>query len=432
MNSPLSWNRIPRVAPDHIRQLTSRRQALPASGHPLLAYGQGRSYGDVCLTDQGTLLLTRGLDHLIHFEADTGVLRCEAGVTLAEVLNLVVPRGWFLAVTPGTRYATVGGAVANDVHGKNHHFAGSFGHHVRRLELVRSDGDRLECAPDQNGDLFAATIGGLGLTGLIAWVELQLVRISNPWMWTQSRRFRHLDEFWLMNEAAEREWPYVVAWVDCLASGRRRGRGVLHCGLHAPSQAELPGFRERHRRFPLDPPFSLVNGLSLRAFNTLYYHKPVFPAGQLSHYVPYFYPLDALRDWNRLYGRKGFFQYQCVLPPDTTREGVDALLRQIAHSGEGSFLAVLKSFGHQPSRGLLSFPRPGTTLALDFPNRGSVTRNLLARLDGVVRQAGGALYPAKDARMPADLFQSGFPQWEHFSEFVDPAFSSNFWRRVTV
>ncbi len=431
MTAPLSWNRIPRIAPERVELLIDRRRPLPSTGWPLLAHGQGRSYGDVCLTDQGTLMLTRGLDHLIDFDAATGVLRCEAGVTLDELLALAVPQGWFLASTPGTRYATVGGAVANDVHGKNHHVAGTFGHHVRALELVRSSGERLECRPDQEAGLFQATIGGLGLTGLISWVELQLTSVHNAWIWMESRRFRNLDEFWLMNEQAEASWPYTVAWVDCLARGKNRGRGVLLCGRHAPPQPELPVFRSRHRRVPVDPPISLINSLSLRAFNELYYRKPVNPQGSLCHYLPFFYPLDAIQDWNRIYGRKGFYQYQCVLPPAEARAATYGLLGAIAASGQGSFLAVLKTFGDRPSLGMLSFARPGTTLALDFPDRGGDTLRLLNELDAIVREAGGALYPGKDARMPADLFQAGYPRWQQFAEFIDPAFSSSFWRRVT-
>lgn len=435
MGAPLPWNRLPRVAPDQVRRLGNRRQPLPNEApRPLLAHGNGRSYGDVCLTDRGTLLLTRGLDRFIAFDSHSGVIRCEAGVTLDEILSLIVPQGWFLPSTPGTRHVTLGGAVANDVHGKNHHVAGSFGHHVRGLELLRSSGERIECGPESRDAWFRATVGGLGLTGLITWVELQLLPIQNPWMWVESRRFDNLEAFWELNRAAEAEWPYTVAWIDCLAKGAARGRGVLLAGRHAPpqpDQSRLPAFRERSRGIPFDPPISLVNAASLRAFNTFYYRRPVKPQGGLVHYVPYFYPLDAIEGWNRIYGRHGFYQYQCVLPPTAAQAATAALLDAITRSGQGSFLAVLKTFGNKPSLGMLSFPRPGTTLALDFPNRGDMTHRLFRDLDTIVSDAGGALYPAKDARMPASLFQSGFPEWESFSEFIDPAFSSRFWQRVS-
>lgn len=432
MTAPHSWNRLPKVKPEAVHALTQRTgniaNALP---RPLLAHGNGRSYGDVCLTERGTLLLTRGLDRFIDFDPLQGVVRCEAGVTLGEILALVVPHGWFLASTPGTRLATMGGAISNDVHGKNHHDVGSFGHHVRAFDLWRSDGSVIECRPNDNTGWFRATIGGLGLTGLIRWVEIQLIPVQNPWMWVESTRFSNLDEFWTLNREAEANWPYTVAWIDCLAKGNSRGRGILLSGQHAAAQTELPPFKTNEKRIPFDPPFSLVNNLSLKAFNTLYYRQPMRPQGALTHYVPYFYPLDAIQDWNRIYGRKGFYQYQCVIPPEQAEAATAALLATIAKRGEGSFLAVLKTFGNKPSLGMLSFPRPGTTLALDFPNRGGKTLRLLEELDAIVKEAGGTLYPGKDARMPAGLFQSGYPDWQVFSNYVDPNFSSRFWERVT-
>ncbi len=430
MSKITSWNRIPALQPTRTCRL-ERRELPPNAPTPWLPHGSGRSYGDVCLTDQGSLLLTTALDRFIQFDVSTGVLRCESGVTLYEILHYIVPQGWFLPCTPGTGYATIGGALANDVHGKNHHDAGSFGDHVRAFELLRSDGSRLICTPGENTALFRASIGGLGLTGLITWVELQLVPIQNPWMWVVSRRFANLDEFWHLNAEAEQQWPYTVAWIDCLAGKQARGRGILFSGRHAAAQTRLSAFKARQRRVPFDPPISLVNGLSLRCFNALYYRQPTSPHGRLSHYAPYFYPLDSIRDWNRIYGRKGFYQYQCVLPPENARDATAALLDAIAQSGEGSFLAVLKTFGNRTAPGMLSFARPGTTLALDFPDKGASTHALFRQLDTIVMAAKGALYPAKDARMPGELFRAGYPQWEEFAQFIDPAFMSHFWKRVT-
>lgn len=433
MSKLQSWNRLPQITSDTI--YTLNEYTIPNASQaprPLLAHGNGRSYGDVCLNNKGTLLHTLQLDRFISFDRYTGVLRCESGVTLQQILQLIVPYGWFLHCTPGTQYATIGGALANDVHGKNHHAQGSFGHHVTAFELIRSTGEVLLCRPDQNIEMFKATVGGLGLTGLISWIEIQLMPVNNPWMWVESHRFDNLEHFWRLNKEAEQQWPYTVAWIDCLASGNSQGRGILFAGKHAAHQAHLPIYKEGRKRIPIDPPISLVNGLSLRSFNTLYYRQSIKPQGSLSHYAPYFYPLDSIQDWNRIYGRKGFYQYQCVLPPEVAREATARLLDAIAKSGQGSFLAVLKTFGSQPSIGMLSFARPGTTLALDFPNLGDKTLKLFNTLDDIVSEAGGALYPAKDARMPASLFQSGFPEWEHFSEFVDPAFSSHFWQRVTL
>lgn len=430
MSAPTSWNRLPRVAPDEIYTVLSRFDEPPSAlPRPFSVYGNGRSYGDVCLTEKGSLLLTKGLDRFISFDAATGVLRCEAGVTLESILSLCIPQGWFLPVTPGTQLATVGGAVANDVHGKNHHVQGSFGHHVRALELWRSDGQAIICQP---GDCwFASTVGGLGLTGLIRWVELQLLPVVNQWMWVEAKRFTSIDEFWLLNKAAESDFDYTVAWVDCLAKPPKKGRGLLFCANHASELEVLPAFTKSKKSIPFETPVSLVNSLSLRAFNQVYYHQPLKEERFLQHYVPYFYPLDAIQNWNRIYGTKGFYQYQCVIPPESSEAAISALLDVISMRSQGSFLAVLKAFGQKKSVGMLSFARAGATLALDFPNRGSSTRALLNELDSIVKDAGGALYPAKDARMSADMFQSSFPEWEAFSNYVDPHFSSRFWRRVT-
>ncbi|MBD2859388.1 FAD-binding oxidoreductase [Spongiibacter sp. KMU-158] len=429
---------MPRLKPKEVIAL--RLAQFPSRNGPFTVYGNGRSYGDVCLTGDATLLKTRHLDRFIAFDPDTGVLECQAGVTLQEVLDLTVSQGWFLAVTPGTRFATVGGAIANDVHGKNHHSAGSFGHHVISLELVRSDGEILTCSLEENPLWFQATLGGLGLTGLIASVRLQLLAIESPWMRVVSQRFANLSEFWELNKSMEANWPYTVAWVDCLAKGANLGRGVYYAAKHldahsfqsSESLTPKPLSREKTLTFPLDSPISLVNNLSLRAFNSLYFRKPVEPLGGFAHYVPYFYPLDAIRHWNRIYGRKGFYQYQCVLPPQTSVDGINAMLQAISKSGQGSFLAVLKTFGERPAAGMLSFPRPGATLALDFPNREGHTQSLFETLDSIVHEAGGALYPAKDARMPAELFRQAFPAWEQFAHYIDPQLTSNFWKRITT
>jgi FAD/FMN-containing dehydrogenase len=425
-----SWNRVPKVGHSRVLDVSGRHEALPAfaAGERCIAFGAGRSYGDVCLNEGGALLRTRRLDHFIAFDRAAGRLTCEAGVQLKDILDLATPQGWFPPVTPGTRFVTVGGAIANDVHGKNHHIQGAFGHHVRRLELLRSDGERIVCGPDLRPEWFAATVGGLGLTGLIAWAELQLTPVSNAFMVTQATRFRSLEEFWTLNERAEQDWPYTVSWIDCAAKG---GRGILLAGRHAPTRSGLPAARERKLNFPVETPISLVNAASLRAFNAAYYHRPLPRGLALSHYAPFFYPLDAILNWNRIYGARGFFQYQCVLPPACSREAIADLLAMIARSGAGSFLAVLKTFGARPSLGMLSFPRPGATLALDFPNHGAKTLKLFNELDAIVAQAGGALYPGKDARMPGEMFRRGFPAFEKFSAFIDPGFSSSFWRRVS-
>ncbi|WP_115562903.1 FAD-binding oxidoreductase [Xanthomonas arboricola] len=427
-----SWGRYPR-ADQTLIPINDRAASLPAFDGSALPRGNGRSYGDSCLNPDGALLCARGLDRFIAFDPATGVLYCEAGVTLADIIELALPQGWFLPVTPGTRYVTVAGAIANDVHGKNHHRTGNFGHHVRAFELLRSDGERRLCTPHNADGWFAATVGGLGLTGLITWAEIQLRRVTSPALETENIRFGSLDEFFALSAESADSHEYSVAWIDCLASGKARGRGHFtradHCTGLAQERPKSPG---KSLSMPITPPMSLVNKVSLRPFNTLYYwRQPARRKRAVSHLLPFFYPLDGIRDWNRMYGPAGFLQYQCVLPPNASRDGVDALLAEIARSGSGSFLAVLKEFGNTPSLGMLSFPRPGTTLALDFPNTGPAVLKLLERLDRIVDEAGGALYPAKDARMTAHSFQSAYGRWREFGGYLDPRFSSGFWRRVT-
>lgn len=424
-----SWGRYPKATPAKatpakVTRLTDRNAPLPQSDLPLLVFGNGRSYGDVCLNDGGHLLLGRGLDRFIAFDAEKGILRAEAGVLLSEILDLIVPKGWFLPVTPGTRFVTLGGAVANDVHGKNHHRAGTFGHHVRAFELVRSDGSRRRCSPTENPDWFAATIGGLGLTGLITWVEIQLRAITGPWIQAESRRFANLSEFFVLSAAADREHEFTVAWVDCAASGKNLGRGILLSGDFAPAAAGSGKRPKAHGllNVPFTPPVSLINSLSLRVFNALYYRKP--EGRFLTHYEPFFYPLDAIGHWNRIYGPKGFLPYQCVLPPQVAEPALSELLTRIAKSGQGSFLAVLKRFGDKPAVGMLSFPRPGVTVALDFPIVGDKTLRLLDGLDELVVEAGGALYPAKDARMSTVICSLSFHELKIASSFFDTKFSS--------
>lgn len=371
----------------------------------------------------------RGLDRLIAFDAERGIVRAEAGVSFSDILRLVVPKGWFPSTTPGTRFVTLGGAVANDVHGKNHHGAGSIGSHVRAFGLLRSDRGRLTVTPESDPALFASTIGGLGLTGVIEWVELQLVEIGGAYLDVETVPYDNLDAFWSLAEESAQRFEHTVAWIDCTSRGAKRGRGIF-------SRADwiADGVYDVHddrswKRIPLEAPSFALNRLTVGAFNNLYHRLNSAKAGtSRQHYAAFFYPLDAILDWNRLYGRRGMMQYQCVIPPGHARDAIDALLDVITASGQASFLAVLKTFGDLPSPGLLSFPRAGATLALDFPYRGEATLNLMARLDAIVREAGGALYPAKDGRMTSELFRLSFPKWEQVVR--DTALSSDFWRRV--
>jgi len=402
---------------------------------PVLPFGNGRSYGDCCLNPGGALVRMRRLDRFIRFDRGRGILECEAGVLLEDILRLTVPAGWFLHVTPGTSNVTVGGAIANDVHGKNHHRAGTFGCHVRRLTLLRSDRGRLECSATRNADLFSATIGGLGLTGLILCAEIALRPIPGRWLDVETVPFRGVDEFLQLSAESDRTHEYTVAWVDCGAGGRRLGRGILQRANHAPwgsRHARPPGRRRKLLEIPFVPPVSAVNPSTARAFSVLYYHRQRVRAGRrILPYESFFYPLDGLGSWNRLYGPNGFHQYQCVLPGSAARDSLQALLEEISRSRVGTFLSVLKGFGERQSPGLLSFPQPGVTLAVDFPASPVKTATLLARCDGIVAAAGGRLYPAKDARMPSALYRAGYPRWREFAAFIDARCSSAFWRRVT-
>jgi FAD/FMN-containing dehydrogenase len=430
-----SWGRQPRAEQDVLR-LWSRHEPFPNAsidGKTALPRGNGRSYGDSCLNDGGILIDMRGLDRFIAFDPDTGILRCEAGVLLAEILELVVPQGWFIASTPGTRLITVGGAVANDVHGKAHHRDGTFGRHVRCFELLRSDGSRLLCSPSENREWYEATIGGLGLTGVILWAEITLKPIANPYIEAETIKCANLDDFFEVSAESDQDYEYTAAWLDCTAGGPRLGRALFTRGNHAPAGlVRAPSPPKRGHSFPIEPPVSLVNGVTLRAFNSLYYNRQRQRRQRaLVHYVPFFYPLDAMLEWNRIYGPQGFFQYQCVLPGADARPAVREVLERIAASGESSFLAVMKVFGDVHSPGILSFPCAGLTLAVDFPNRGAHTLILMEHLDAVVRAAGGRDYPAKDARMSVESFEQYYPQWRELLPFIDPRFSSSFWRRVT-
>jgi FAD/FMN-containing dehydrogenase len=397
-----------------------------------LPYGNGRSYGDSCMAASDQVLHMRSLDRFIKADWRTGMIRVEAGMTLAQVLAAAIPNGWFLPVTPGTQFATVGGAIANDVHGKNHHLRGTFGNHVRRFGLLRHGETAMICSPMENPGLFAATVGGLGLTGVVNWADLQLMQIRCSQIDSSVVRFANLAEFFRLSTELDHQHEYSVAWVDCLAKGADTGRGVFIVGDHA-RYGSLEVEHGSRLKMPLTPPVSLINNLSLRAFNSLYWRAhPGTPTLRRSAYEPFFYPLDRILNWNRIYGRKGFQQYQCVIPEASAEPAMGELLRAIAESGQGSFLAVLKRCGDIASPGLLSFPMLGTSLALDFPNSSDLQHVLFPRLDAIVRTAGGRLYPAKDAHMSGSDFRQAYPAWERLEALRDPSLMSRFWKRVIL
>ena len=382
-----------------------------ARGNSVIARGLGRSYGDSALARD--VLQMQPLDTLLSFDDTTGQLRCAAGVSLDTVLRIFVPRGWMLPVVPGTRFVTVGGAIASDVHGKNHHGAGTFGDHVIALSLLQASGDVVECSSARNPDLFNATCGGMGLTGIVLDATLALQRIPGSAILQQTLRFANLEEVFAGFEAHGGA-TYSVAWLDCLARGDALGRSLLYLGEHAQDGKFLAP-RPGRLSVPFNAPSFLLNRFSMSAFNALYYQRPVdSSARQRLEADSYFFPLDGIAHWNRLYGRRGFVQYQCVIPQDAALAGLTRLLQATSAAGKGSFLSVLKKFGAANAH-WLSFPMQGYTLAMDFKLERSLLP-FLEELDRIVLDHGGRLYLAKDARMSMDTFRRSYPRWEAFAQ----------------
>ena len=427
-----SWGRYPAYNAD-VRTLhwqTDFPRVIDGVHTGVLPVGMGRSYGDVCLLKDGTLLRTTEMNRLLSWDPNTGLLTAEAGITLAQILDFAVPRGFFLPVSPGTKYVTLGGAIANDIHGKNHEIAGSFGNHVPAFELVRSDGTRVICSHTENPDMYAATIGGMGLTGVITWAQLRLKPIVSRLIDYEGIQFHGIDEFLALKEQYK-HIEYTVSWLDCVSTGKNFMRGIFMLGEHAKTPGELKRSGKPKLTFPMEAPGFLLNKLSISAFNTVFFHKQMKAHVKTQQdYEPFFYPLDAVHHWNRMYGKRGLVQFQFALPWATAKEGTIAMLREITNSGMASFLAVLKTFGDVPSLGMMSFPMPGIMFALDLPIKPDVTFPLMQRLGDMTREYGGRLYSAKDACMTPDQFQAFYPQWERFARYKDPAITSSFWERV--
>ena len=421
-----NWNNYPKVdaamaqprQPQEVQQVLEQPQTI--------ARGLGRSYGDASLGPHMTSSL--GLNRFLHFNRESGLIRCQSGVSLAEVLEVAMPKGWFLPVTPGTKFVTIGGAIAADVHGKNHHREGSISQWVREVKLLTAAGEVLILTPEQQPELFWATMGGMGLTGIVLEAVLQLKPVESAWIRQQTFKAKNLEGIFRHFEEQE-SWTYTVSWIDCLARGRNLGRSVLMVGEHAmvdelPQKArkqplKVPGKLSLSIPFPF-PPFVLSN-VTIKAFNITYYAKHRHLQRSIIPYEPFFYPLDSISHWNRMYGSRGFLQYQFVLPLESSFEGLKEVLELISKAKRGSFLAVLKLFGEQ-GPGLLSFPMRGYTLALDFPLEPSLFP-FLDRLDEVVLKWGGRLYMAKDARMKSRMLNRGYPQVEEFRQVlqqVDP------------
>ena len=402
-------------------------QKLSESGTSIIPFGKGRSYGDVCMNNQGFLFDSESLDG-IDFDNISGMVRCGAGVTLKQILDKTVPCGWMLPVVPGTKEVTVGGAIANDIHGKNHHRMGSFGNHVESFTLCTSYGKQIVCSPDTNFDLFQATIGGLGLTGLITSATIKLMKISSPYMHVRNIPFNSISEFIELSHKYDEEFLYSVGWLNV---SQKLGSGILQLGNHSESsrvehdykkakQVKVPQFF----RIP-----GVINKFTVRMINSLYAKLNSKDSGS-KYYDAFLFPLDGLPSWNKIFFPKGFLQYQCLVPYPNASVALDEILRIAETSGSLSFLNVIKIFGTHSSLGKMSFPQEGVTMSLDFFKINSELFELLDDMDAIIFDNGGKIYPAKDFRMNSQYFGSNFPKYREFEKFIDPVFSSNYWRRV--
>jgi FAD/FMN-containing dehydrogenase len=392
-----------------------------------LTYGRGRSYGDVCLAHEKTIVITtNSWNRIVSFDEENGKITCQSGTTLEEILNLIIPRGWFLTVTPGTKHITVGGAIANDVHGKNHFSKGSFCNHVESITLLRTSGDRVVCSLHQNNELMRATMGGLGLTGFIEEVTFNLTRIPGTTIQTRLIPFFGIDEYFeLTNEYSDR--GYLVSWFELF---RQSARGIIQVGDF-----------EKTGEYKVDPirslsiPFKslelLLNPKLVRLFNSAYFNKKRYgPRNTSQSYDQFFYPLDSMKKWNLIYGNDGLIQFQSVLPPENAKYILREMFKVMTSFKCCSYLGVLKELGKMKAKGFLSFPREGTTVAMDFPRKNSKSTELVKSLNQIAVDGGGAIYPAKDALMTRKQFEICFPDYEMFLRYKDSSFTSLFWERI--
>ena len=435
------WGRYPITDSDIYRpeKLAEMATVVCSNGTSLIPRGAGRAYGDAALNQDNRVVDVQRLNRILAFDPESGLLRCEAGVTLGEIIEVFLRRGYFPPVVPGTQFVTLGGSVAADVHGKSHHRDSSLATHVTSFDLMLASGEVKRCSREENAELFWATVGGMGLTGVILEVEMRMRRMESAWLDGEIAVAANLDEAIEIFERTERQYGYSLAWIDCAGGRGSLGRSVINLGNVASREA-LPRALRQHplevpRKLtptvPINLPNFTLSSLGIKTFNSAIYALNR-KGPRLFDYQFFFFPLDSIHHWNRIYGKRGFVQYQCVWPLKESRAGLIETLEAIAKWGGGSFLTVLKKFGVQD--GMMSFPMPGYTLALDFP----VTRGLMEFLDGLdemVVKRGGRVYLAKDARMKPEVFRAMYPnlgQWQQVKNAVDPQnrFSSNLARRV--
>ena len=431
-----NWNNYPVVEAREISFDYEKEIALKLA-QASIPHGNGRCYGDASLSSE--VVNTLRYDKILAFDELNGIITCQSGLLLSDLLKVIVPRGWFLPVTPGTKFITVGGAVASDVHGKNHHVDGSFSRHVVSMSVLTGTGESFVCSATANSDLFWATCGGMGLTGIILEVKFRLKRINTAYIRQKQIKAKNLEEIMELFEANS-EYTYSVAWIDCLKKGKNFGRSILILGEHATvDEVTTPNYLMPKEKALLTVPFYFpsfaLNGFSVKIFNALYYAKNYRKVMDgVVHYDGFYYPLDSILGWNKIYGKKGFVQYQFVLPHASSKNGLTDILTRINKHGTGSFLAVLKLFGEQDN--LISFPMKGYTLALDFPIQPGLFA-FLDELDQVVADYGGRIYLSKDARMKKEIFWRTYPHAQEFSSILtkyDPLkrFVSGLSERLTL
>jgi decaprenylphospho-beta-D-ribofuranose 2-oxidase len=437
------WGNYPKETcyvyqPENLRDITT---ILQEDDKQHIVYGLGRSYGDTALNENNSVIKSEKLNHMLAFNDETRTLTCEAGVSLNEIIDVFLPRGYFLPVTPGTKYVTVGGAIANDVHGKNHHVDGCFSEFVLSFDLLLSTGEIITCSRTENTDAFWATIGGIGLTGIILKATIELIPVETSYIKATYEKAKNLDEAFEKFIENDANYKYSVAWIDCLSTGDSLGRSVLMRGEHATLEdltvkikKPFKDLQKRHLKMPINAPSFALNYWSISAFNALYYAS-YKDQTKIVDLTSFFHPLDAIDDWNKLYGKKGFVQYQAVFPKDNQpKEGIRKLLERLSEEKRSSFLAVLKSSG-KANEGLLSFPMEGYTLALDIPIKDDSLFPFLKELDEIVLSYGGRVYLAKDSTLDPDTFKQMYPNWEAFMSIkrkLDPElrFSSSMSRRI--
>ena len=417
------WGRFPGVTAELLepptRESIQKLFGTKKKHGPMIARGAGRSYGDSSLAD--TVLSSRFLDSFLEFNATTGIIKCGAGVSMGALLTVIIPEGFFAPVLPGTKFVSVGGAIAADIHGKNHHTDGSFCDHVRSFSLLLSSGEIIQCSRNENKEAFLATCGGMGLTGIIINATISLHKVSSVFIKRNSIIAKNLDDCMDLIDQNE-DSKHSFAWLDCLARGKSLGRSILHLADHCADGPQQPKSRVS-LSVPFATPGFFLNRFSNKLFNNAIYEMWKHRENpSIVNYDSYFFPLDNIRNWNRLYGSKGFLQYQFVMPSSSAREGIREILKIVSESSKGSFISVLKKFGNA-NQNLLSFPTAGYTLALDFKNEPNVFP-LLNKLDEVLLAHGGRLYLAKDSRMSEDVFKAAYPNWERFVEIkktLDPS-----------